>query len=190
VSSKRTKGKARPDKSRIAAQRRAERNLYPSDFEVKLPVASVEVLAKITPMPPKWMLEESRLTASPAQTWLGLQDHQLDGAAELIARWPFRIANPGKKAGSWVCLALLAHEQAMEITDFARYQCELEDEGLIVWSNEHNVYVLAHDLSGTPEEKIQKIDQIWDDWSRESADERAQRRWHRPQVVAEPADGE
>ncbi|MBM0201850.1 hypothetical protein JNW90_01105 [Micromonospora sp. STR1s_5] len=186
--SKKTKRPARPDKSRIAAQRRAERSLYPPDFRMSLPTAPVDVLEEITPWPPKWTLQQGSLALSPAQTWMVLQAEQPGDAGEMIARWPFRIANIGKAAGGWVCLASLAYEQKIDVTDFARHQCELEDNGLLVWSSEYNVYVLAHDLSGTREEKLEKIDRLWKEMASESPAERAQRRWARPQVIPRTPD--
>ncbi|MBQ0896523.1 hypothetical protein KBX37_26100 [Micromonospora sp. U56] len=189
---KKTKRKAGPDKSRIAAQRRAQRDdLYPPDFKVKLPVAPVDVLANIMPLAPKLTIEKGRLTDSPARTWQNMVDSGIsDGALEVIERWPYQVANPGKKAGSWACLALVAYETKMKMPDFVRHFVELEDNGLVVWSNEHNVYVFRHEISGTDEEKLAAIDGIWQDMANETAEERAQRRWSRPQVVAVPAEDE
>jgi hypothetical protein len=151
MASKKSGRTAGPDKGRLAARRRAERNQqvlgdaedpWPADFEMSLPDAPDEVLAKITPLPPKWTTDVGSLPVSPARTWLnGGED--LGEAGDLIAQWPFRMSAPGEPPGPWVCLAQLAYEGGMDLTAAAEAQCELEDHGLLAWDTKRNLCVMT-----------------------------------------------
>jgi hypothetical protein len=179
-----------PDKSRAAARARAERRADAWDFPVKLPSAAPEVLEKITPLPPAWCLKNNhQMTHSPAQTWLQVHDDAAvsDDLRDTVARWPFRIARPGKQAGPWVCLALLAHKGGIEITATARSITDLEDKRLVVWSNEHNIYVMGEevaDLRPDDEGSVRNLDEVFRRIADETPQQRAQRRWAQPTVEA------
>jgi hypothetical protein len=159
---------------------------------VQLPIAPAEVLAEITPLPPRWCLRDGQLTSSPARTLADMADLPggLPEAAELIIRWPFRIARPGGPTGTWLCLALIAYEQGLDVVDTARATRELEDQRLLVWSSDHNVYVFAQEIAGLrgdDEESRELLDAVLEKIAAETAVERSRRRWSRPEVVARPA---
>lgn len=177
-----------PDKQRAAARQRAARRADPWDFRFKLPLASPEVLERITPLHPRLCLESGQLAHSPAQTWLQLGDNASidDELRDTIARWPFQIARPGQEAGGWVCLALLAYEQHIDISDLARHTAELEDQRLLVWSSEHNVLMMGlevADLHADDPESVRRLDDTLARTDAETPAERAQRRWLHPTVV-------
>lgn len=190
---KRRKASPGPDKCRAAARARAERNRDSWDFPVKLPIAPAEVLAEITPYPPDWCLDRGQLTSSPARVLaeMASQPGPLPDAADLICRWPFRIARPGESAGPWLCLALIAYERGIDVTEAARATCELEDNQLLVWSSDHNVYVFGQEVAGVrgdDDQSRELLDSVFEKIERESAVERGQRKWTRPQVIARPAE--
>lgn len=186
------KRRSGPDKSKAKARARKERNRDPWDFPVSLPTAPVEVLAKITPLPPAWCSNDSRLTHSPAVTWIGMKDQPgADEHKDLIARWPFRIARSGERGGPYSCLALLAYESGVDIDTMCMSIVGFEDDRLLLWSGKHNVYVMGEemaDVRGNDPQSHAALDAVLARVASETLQQRAQRRWTQPEVVATPAD--
>lgn len=194
--------KRHPDRARRAAAARARRQAEardPWDFPTTLPTAPVDVLAEIMPLPPDWTRRRGQLTSSPARTWLDLPENLPDDGEtrELVARWPFRIAHQGEPGGKpFACLALLAYQCQASIEQTARALCEQEEAGLVVWSGEHNVYVMSAELDGVRRsddpESLAAADAVLERLATENTAGRATRRWTagHAQVVAEEIGGD
>lgn len=139
------------------------------------------------------MSQGERLTHSPAHTWLNLEKEPgvSDGARTLIERWPFKIVRAGKPApDGYGCIRLLAEEIGMSVRDCALAMAELEDKALVLWSNEHNVYVMGPETADVhnTEDGLAAADEVFRQLAAETPAQRAERRWNRPTIVAVPGD--
>lgn len=154
-------------------------------------LASTDTLSEISPYPPELVLERGVLAHSPAVTYLGLtKDGATPEAIELIERWPFHIAKAGRPSGNLVCLAMIAHEQGLSIAAAAAATVELEDSRLLVWSSEHNLYVMSPEAAGVNGSAagLARVDEVFARINAETPEQRSARRWDQPTVVARPAD--
>jgi hypothetical protein len=118
----------------------------------------------------------------------------MDGAdrdtMEMIEQWPFQIARAGQQAGHLVCLAMIAHEKRLSIADIADSIAELESSRLLVWSSEHNLYVVSPELAGVDgsAEGLARFHEVLERIYAEPPEHRSARRWTEPMVVDRPAE--
>lgn len=150
-------------------------------------------LAEAAPYSREWLAkiagEELKLTMSPAMAWGELEGPD-QGCRSLVTHWPFQIAHAGRLPSAPTCLALLALETGISVEQAAKSLVELERNGLVVWSNDHWVYVLLPPVSEVTDQYHNgdiTSDQAWDAIGAlmpSTAAERAARRWHPAQVIA------
>lgn len=82
---------------------------------------------------------------------------------------------------------MIAHEQGLSIAAAAAgATVELETSQLLVWSSDHNLYVMSPGVNGSPE-GLARVDEVFERINAETPEQRSARRWARPSVVARPA---